>query len=65
MWAVFFSLGVVWLDSAGRVVDCTVAQPWKIYAPSQPARYILEAHPLILDAVEIGDTLEFVDAAED
>jgi uncharacterized membrane protein (UPF0127 family) len=65
MWWVFFPLGVAWLDASGRVVDCTIAQPWKNYAPARPAQYILEAHPPILDAVEIGDTLEFVDVPKD
>jgi uncharacterized membrane protein (UPF0127 family) len=61
MWAVFFPLGVVWIDSAKWVVDFKVAEPWKIYLPSRPARYVLEGHPSILESVAIGDALEFMD----
>jgi uncharacterized membrane protein (UPF0127 family) len=65
MWGMFFPLALVWLDASSRVVDCKIAQPWKNYAPAQPARYILEAHPPVLDAVEIGDILDFVDVTKD
>jgi len=61
MWAVFFPLGVVWLDSSLRVVDCRLAQPWRVYYPTLPARYTLEGPPSILDAVAVGDKLEFID----
>lgn len=61
MWAVFFPLGVVWLDSSLRVVDCKIAQPWRVYLPVLPARYILEGPPSILDSIAVGDVLEFVD----
>ncbi|MGH2537894.1 MAG: DUF192 domain-containing protein [Candidatus Promineifilaceae bacterium] len=57
---VFFALGVVWLDSAGRVVDSVVARPWRIsYLPQAPARYILEARPEIVAEVRLGDQLSF------
>jgi len=61
MWAVFFPLGVVWLDSSLRVVDCKIAQPWRVYLPVLPARYILEGPPSILDSITVGDVLEFID----
>lgn len=55
-----FAIGVVWLDAEFRVVDVTVAAPWRpIYVPRQPARYTLEAAPTILDRVSIGDELVF------
>ena len=60
MFFVSFALGVVWLDSAGRVVDKVVALPWRpYYAPRGPARYILETHPDFLARVAIGDVLAF------
>ncbi len=65
MWAVFFPLGVVWLDSAHRVVDTRLALPWRMYAPRHAARYILEGNPGLLDHVAPGDVLEFGEDALD
>jgi uncharacterized membrane protein (UPF0127 family) len=62
MFGVFFSLGVIWLDSSLRVVDRTLARPFAIHRPSAPARYVLEGTPSILEGVELGDELEFVEA---
>ena len=59
---VFFPLGVIWLDDRRRVVDTRVALPWRVYLPSTPARYVLEADPGVLECVAHGDELEFVDA---
>jgi uncharacterized membrane protein (UPF0127 family) len=57
---VFFPLAVLWLDNAGRVVDTQLARPWRpVYLPREPARYIVEAAPALLDLVSIGDELEF------
>lgn len=61
MWMVFFPLGVLWLDDQRRVVDKIMALPWRIYFPKQAARYILEASPVILDRVELGDELVWND----
>lgn len=60
MFGVFFSLGVIWLDTSLRVVDRTLARPFEIHRPSAPARYVLEGKPSILEGVELGDELEFV-----
>lgn len=55
-----FSIGVVWLDSSGRVVDQQLAHPWRpAYAPKAPARYYLEANPSVLERVKPGDILRF------
>ena len=55
-----FSIGVVWLDSGGRVVDQQLALPWRpAYASKAPARYYLEANPSILERVKPGDILRF------
>ncbi|MGJ3240474.1 MAG: DUF192 domain-containing protein [Anaerolineae bacterium] len=60
MFFVFFEIAVVWLDSSGKVVDKTLAKPWRpFYAPSQPAQYFIEANPSLLDRVEVGEVLLF------
>ena len=57
---VFFPLAVLWLDNAGRVVDTQLARPWRpAVLPREPARYIVEAAPALLELVSIGDELEF------
>jgi hypothetical protein len=44
------------------VVDKVLARPWRfIYMPNNPARYYIEAHPLVIDKVETGDVLAFPD----
>jgi uncharacterized membrane protein (UPF0127 family) len=65
MFGVFFSLGVIWLDAEKRVVDHTVASPWRIYTPNTPAQYILEGRPEILERVTVGDLLEFCEYEAD
>ena len=60
MFFMFFEIGVVWLDSSGKVVDKTLAKPWRPnYAPKEPAQYYVEARPSILEKVAIGDVLTF------
>ncbi len=60
MFFMLFSIGVIWMDAEGRVVDKAFAKPWRpMYAPSQPAQYYLEANPSILERVNIGDRLQF------
>lgn len=55
-----FSITVVWLDSAGTVVDKKLAKPWRLYyAPKAPAQYYVEASTALLKRVEIGDVLTF------
>ena len=62
MFFVFFPLGVVWVNHANQVVDKVLAKPWRpYYAPSAPARYILETEPQILTKIELGGELNFVD----
>lgn len=63
MFFMFFSIGVVWLDASGKVVDKCFAKPWRpAYAPKSPAQYFVEAKPGILDKVKIGDVLQFDEA---
>lgn len=60
MFFVFFPIAVVWLDRDKRVVDKTLAQPFRpYYAPRKPAQYYIEGHPALLDRVRVGDQLEF------
>ena len=63
---VFCPLGVVWVNNAGRVVDKALARPWRLaYRPQDPARYVIEGHPAILDYVNIGDHIYFGDFYDD
>jgi uncharacterized membrane protein (UPF0127 family) len=60
----FFSIGVLWLDSEGQVVDKKLAKPWRLsYVPASPAQYFIEANTSILTRVEIGDKLRFDEEA--
>jgi uncharacterized protein len=64
MFFVFFSIAAVWLDDGGRVVDARLAKPWRpFYAPAQPARYLIEARPALLERVQVGDQLTFDECA--
>jgi uncharacterized membrane protein (UPF0127 family) len=64
MFFMLFSIGVVWLDATGKVVDKSFAKPWRpAYAPGSPAQYFIEANPSLLDKVQIGDQLRFDEAA--
>ena len=57
---VFFDLAVIWVNDAGVVVDTAVAKKWRLsYVPKAPARYVIEGHPSIIDAVQVGDHIEF------
>jgi len=60
MFFMLFSIGVVWMDAKGKVVDVCLAKPWRpLYAPKAPAQYYLEANPSVLQRVKIGDILQF------
>lgn len=66
MFFVNFPIAAIWLDAEGVVVDRKLARPWRpYYAPSQPAQYLIEAHPPILKRVEIGDRLDFSEGVSD
>jgi uncharacterized membrane protein (UPF0127 family) len=57
---VFFPIAAVWLDAEGRVVDTALARPFgPFYAPSAPARDVLEGPPELLARVARGDRLCF------
>jgi hypothetical protein len=60
---VFMDLAVIWINSEKVVVDTVLARAWRpAYAPRQPARYILEIHPVRLKEFNIGDKIEFQNA---
>jgi uncharacterized membrane protein (UPF0127 family) len=60
MMFVWMDLTVVWIDSFNLVVDTVLAKSWRpFYAPSQPARYILEIHPDRFGEFKPGDVVEF------
>lgn len=64
MFFVFFPIAAVWLNAERTVVGAVLARPWRpYYAPAQPARYLIEARPALLDRVAMGDRLVFEDIA--
>jgi uncharacterized membrane protein (UPF0127 family) len=60
MFFMFISISVIWMDASGKVVDKTLAKPWRpMYAPRSAAQYYLEANTDVMNHVNIGDTLTF------
>jgi len=60
MFFVNFDIAAVWLDDDRRVVHKTLARAWRpYYASTQPARYVLEGPPSLLDRITVGDSLRF------
>ena len=56
-------LAVIWINTAGVVVDTVLARSWRLfYAPRQAARYILEIAPERLKEFQVGDAIEFQNA---
>jgi uncharacterized membrane protein (UPF0127 family) len=60
MWGVFFSIGVVWINQGLSVVDKTLAKPWGIYTPKEPASYVLEDSPQILGRINLGERIQII-----
>ncbi len=55
-----FDIAAVWLDSEFRVVSATLAKAWRpYYASRQPAQYVLEAPPALLEQIHVGDRMVF------
>ena len=60
MFGVFIDLAVIWINSAGEVVDVRLAKAWRsVMAPKQPARYILEINAARIDDFLVGERVEF------
>ncbi len=60
MFFVWTDLAVTWVNSKNEVVDNVLAKAWRpYYAPSRPARYVLEFHPNRHGAFRPGDRISF------
>lgn len=60
MFFVFFPIAAIWVNKKGKVTSAQLAKPWRpYYASPEPATYVIEASPSILENVNVGDILEF------
>ena len=60
MFFVFFPIAAIWINLEGKVTHKVIAKPWHPYYVSpEPASYVLEAKPKILDEVAVGERLRF------
>ena len=60
MFCVFFPIGAVWVNGRGRVTSAQLALPWRpYYASPEPARYVLEMEPRVLERFAVGDEVRF------
>lgn len=60
MFFVFFPIAAVWINSQGIVTSAQLARPWRPYYTSpEPACYVLETSPDFLEAIKVGDVVEF------
>jgi uncharacterized membrane protein (UPF0127 family) len=58
MLAMWINLTVVWINSAGEVVDVRRALRWRLaYFPIRPARYVLELAETRWPDFQIGDQI--------
>ena len=63
-----YPIDVLWLNSKMKVVDLRknihplnplVKETWKVYRPSEPAKYVIELGKESITKTEIGDEIEF------
>lgn len=60
MFFVFFPIAAIWVNKKGKVTSAQLAKPWRpYYASPEPATYVIESTPEILEKVNVGDFLEF------
>jgi uncharacterized membrane protein (UPF0127 family) len=60
MFFVFTDLAVAWVNSNNEVVDNVLAKAWRpFYAPTRPARYVIEFNPKRHGAFQPGDRVSF------
>lgn len=60
MFFVWTDLAIAWVNSDFEVVDSALAKPWRpLYAPSRPARYVIEFNPKRHDDFKPGDRVSF------
>ena len=58
---VFTELAAIWINDQGRVTSVQLARPWRLhYSSPEPARYVLEGDPGLLDLIAEGDEIDFV-----
>jgi uncharacterized membrane protein (UPF0127 family) len=62
MFFVKFPLDIIFADTNKEVVDTVSINPWKMYTPKKPARYVIEMEKGTINSskTEIGDKLDFV-----
>jgi uncharacterized membrane protein (UPF0127 family) len=55
-----FDIACIWINQDSKVVDIQYARQWHpYYAPSAPARFILETHVSHLEDFNVGDSISF------
>lgn len=60
---VWTDLAVFWVDSSFTVVHKTLAKSWRpFYASKKPSRFVIELHPSLLEELQVGDKVEFINA---
>lgn len=60
MFFVWTDLAVAWVNSQNEVVDTVLAKAWRpYYAPTKPARYVIEFHPARHGDFKPGDQVIF------
>lgn len=58
---VFTSLAALWINERGLVTSAQLAKPWRpYYASPEPARYVLEGTPDLLERIAVGDRVRIV-----
>lgn len=62
MFFVKFPLDIIFADANKKVVDTISINPWKMYTPKKPARYVIEMEKGTINTskTEIGDELDFI-----
>ena len=66
MFFVFFPIAAIWINGKGKVTSAQLAKPWRpYYASPEPARYVVETSPKILQKISVGDELDFVPISEE
>jgi uncharacterized membrane protein (UPF0127 family) len=61
MFFVFFPIAAIWVNRHGKVTHKQLAVPWQPFCASpEPARYVIEAAPELLDRVSVGEHFDFV-----
>ena len=63
MFFVFFPIAAIWINQKGKVTSAQLAKPWRpYYASPEPASYVLETDPEILEKISVGDFIDFEDS---